>query len=169
MTTEETTSKGNPNWKPKFLSEFSMGDKDFERYNELIKEIDRWSSEIDITAEPQLFQIQRLFTALKTLHRNWKPIIASKNINISIEDKVKEAKKIKRTLEQKEKLGLPYNKPLYLKVSDILEEVAEELMEIKQKIGLGTVVRKNLTTREKIKAGVRGSLKASKFHDLPEA
>ncbi len=155
-----------PGYKPKFVSEFSMGSHDFERYNDWLKYVEHWSAEINSTEAPTLEMVQHLFAGLVNLYDSWRPIIAIPIIVERLDEKVNEAKKKKRVWERLSKTNIPINPNLILQLVDILGEIKTKLMDIKQKIGLGIVVKKNLTTKQKIKAGIN---KISKSDNLPEA
>ena len=151
-----TKTTVNSNWKPKFYSQYSMGELDFHRFDYWIKWVEFWSAQINTTADPTVEQIQNYFAGLSNLYDSWKPIIAEREVTDTIDKNIEAAKKYKRILEQNHKLGLPYNRALIFYVVDILDATKRTLMDIKQKIGLGIIVRRKLTTKEKIRIGVRG-------------
>jgi len=153
-------------YNPKFVSEFSMGSLDFERYNEWLKFIEHWSAQINSTSNPTLEMVQHLFAGLVNLYDSWRPIIVSTTIRDKLDQKFKEIEKQKRTWENLYKSNIPINPKLIFEVVNKLGEIKRELMEIKQVIGLGIVVKKVLTTKQKIKSGINPK---TKFDNLPEA
>jgi hypothetical protein len=161
---EEELNK--PTFKPKFVSEYSMGQYDFDRYNQWLKYIEQWSSEINSTDIPTLTMVQHLFSGLNVLWKNWRPIVAIPDVIKKVDDKIKESKHQKRVWENSNRNNSPLSEIIKLKLIDNLDEIYTKIMEIKQVIGLGIIVRKNMTTREKIRMGVRGD---RDFSSLPEA
>jgi len=147
--------EANSNWKPKFLSEYSMGELDFLRYNEHLKKIEEYSGMINSTDVPTLELCQIFFAELNVLYKSWKPIISSADKIKKLNDNLKEAKRIKRMWENSNNVGMPLGTPIKLRMADILDDFYTDLMEIKQIIGLGIKVNKSMTTKEKIKAGMR--------------
>ena len=142
-------------WKPRFLSEYSMGELDFLRYNEHLKMIETMSGIINSTDIPTLEQCQNYFAELNVLYKLWKPIISSAEKIKKLDDNLIKAKKIKRMWENSNRVGIPLGNNIKLSMVDILDEFHTDLMEMKQIIGLGIKVQKNMTTKEKIKAGMR--------------
>lgn len=72
----------------------------------------------------------------------------------------------KRLWENNISSGMPMNKVIILRLVDTLNELHGQLMDIKQKIGLGIRVKRTMSTAEKIKTGIHGN---SDFENLPEA
>lgn len=155
-----------PTFKPRFISEFSMGSLDFERYNEWLKYIEHWSAEINSSAVPNLEMCQHLFAGLVNIYDSWRPLIAIPDVTRQLDTAVFEARKLKRLWEQSNETGLQMSKSNIFRLVDLLGGIKTKLLGIKQVIGLGIVVKRNMTTREKIKAGVRGY---KNFDNLPEA
>lgn len=141
-------------FKPRFVSEFSMGQFDFERYNKWLEWTERWSAEINSTANPSLEMIQHYFSGLNVLWKNWKAIVSSKNLIDEVNKKIEEAKKEKRVWENSAKNNSPISTIRINKIVDILDSIHSKLMDLKQVIGLGIVVKRNFTTKEKIRAGM---------------
>jgi hypothetical protein len=151
--------ESNTEWKPRFLSEYSMGELDFLRFNDHLKFIERISGEINSTDIPSLNQCQSYFSGLNVLYKLWKPIIASETKLENLDKAIKEAKIIKRMWERAEKVGMPFNDFTKLKMVDLLDDFHTDLMEMKQIIGLGIKVQRNLSTRQKIRLGIKGNTK----------
>jgi hypothetical protein len=151
--------ENNSDWKPRFLSEYSMGELDFLRFNDHLKYIERISGEINSTDIPTLQQCQYYFAGLNVLYKLWRPIIASEMKLETLDNKIKEAKIIKRNWERADKIGLPFNDFIKIKMVDLLDEFHTILMDMKQIIGLGIKVQRNLTTRQKIRLGIKGNSK----------
>lgn len=159
-----------PKYRPKFLSEYSMGQLDFIRYNEWLKYVETWSAEINSTTEPTLEMIQHLFSGLVNLYDNWRPIIAIKTETKKLDEMVNDAKKKKRIWENNQKTNISTPLKIKREIIDILGNMKTKLMEIKQIIGLGIILKKNIGTREKIDMGMNLSGNAfNRFPDLPEA
>lgn len=156
-----------PDYKPKFLSEYSMGALDFGRYNEWLKYIEHWSAEINSTADPTLEMVQHLFSGLVNLYDCWRPIMAVKPVIEQLDKKIKDAKTKKRLWESNRKTGIPTSPAVIRELVDTLNGIKTRLMEIKQYIGLGIVVRKNISIKEKIRKGMSSSKKPD-FENLPE-
>ena len=153
-------------WKPRFQSEFSMGGHDFERYNNHLKEIEFWCGEVNACAIPSLEMCQKYFAGLARLYKLWRPIISVKTVKEQIDDKIEEARNQKRVWERSVKSGFPFSDVLVLKLVDLLDAIHTKLMEIKQVIGLGIVVKKNMSVSERINKGIRGN---KNIGNLPEA
>ena len=155
-----------PSFRPRFVSEYSMGELDFLRYNEWLKLTEHWSAMINSTADPNLQMIQQFFACLVNLYDSWRPIIAVPKVADEIDNSINKAKKLKRIWEIGETSGIPFNKKNINDLVDLLGSIKTKLYEIKQIIGLGIVVKRNLSTREKIKMGIHGD---RDFGGLPEA
>jgi len=167
MVNENFDDLNKPNWKPKFQSEYSMGDLDFHRYDEHLKFIERFCGIINSKAIPDLEDIQNYFAGLNTLYKLWRPIIAVPTKVNELDNAIKTIRKEKRVWERSNASGSPFSTVLKLKISDELDSFHTRLMEMKQLIGLGIVVKRNLSMREKIRDGIKGY--SGKLRDLPEA
>lgn len=152
--------------RPKFVSEYSMGQFDFERYNKWLEWIERWSAEINSTMNPTLDMIQHYFSGLNVLWKNWKAIISSKEFRTNMEKKIKEAKEKKRIWERHIRNKTPFSVIKINELVDGLDYIHTELMDIKQIIGLGIMVKRNMNIREKIRSGMGRN--NQKFLSLPE-
>lgn len=161
---DSTTLKNS--WKPRFTSEFSMGQFDFARLDKTLTEVDRLSGLVTSTDIPTLEMMQHFFAQLKNLYDNFRPIISNANITKELDAIVTEGKRRKRNWEQSRASGLPVNKVIILEFVDLLDVFKTRLYDLKQVIGLGIQVRRNMTTAEKIKHGVHGH---TDFDNLPEA
>lgn len=149
------TSKMNESkWRPKFVSEFSMGALDFERYNQWLKYTEYWSAEINSCDVPSIEMVQKYFAGLNILYKNWRPIIALKPVIDDLDEAIKLAKKEKRKWENSIKSGVPFSRILIQKIVDLLDDINTRLLYVKQVIGLGIVVKKNLTAKQRIKKGM---------------
>lgn len=151
-------------WKPKFVSEFSMGSLDFERYNDWLKHCERWSAEINSTDNPSLDMVQNYFAGLNVLWKSWRPIVSVPSKVEEIDNAIKEGRKLKRFWEDSFKNNVPISLIKRRELIDLLDAIHTKLMETKQLVGLGIVVKKNLDTRGKIRAGMRRSI----YDRLPE-
>ena len=150
----EDTNK--PGWKPKFTSEFSMGEYDFKRINDTLVNVDMLSAIVNSTAVPSLDIMQQFFAQLKNLADNFRPIIAVPKVTQEIDDLITTSKNLKRQWERSQKIGININENFIILFVDYLNALKTKLYNIKQVIGLGIVVKRNMSTAEKIRAGVRG-------------
>lgn len=153
-------------FKPRFVSEFSMGELDFLRYNEWLKLTEHWSAVINCSSEPTLEMIQGFFSCLVNLYDSWRPIIAVPTVAEEIDKAILNAKIKKRIWEKSIQYGVPFNKKNINDLVDLLSSIKTRLYEIKQLIGLGIVVKRNMSTQEKIRMGIHGD---KNFTNLPEA
>ena len=166
MDTDKSNSTES-GYKPRFLSEYSMGQLDFIRFNEWLKFIETWSAAINSTTEPTLEMVQHLFSGLVNLYDNWRPIIAIKPTTDKLDTKIEKAKKIKRIWENNAKTGMPTSLKIKRDIIDLLGEIKRELMNIKQVIGLGILLKKNMSTKEKIKVGMQKGMGTSQSFPEP--
>lgn len=162
----ETSEINKPGWKPKFTSEFSMGQLDFARIDKTLTETDFLAALVTSTDLPQLELMQRYFAQLKNLYDNFKPIISNAKVTEEIDGIIKKGKTLKRVWENSAKTSSHINKVRILEFVDLLDALKTRLYSLKQVIGLGIQVRRNMTTAEKIKQGVHGN---KDFGQLPEA
>lgn len=155
-----------PSFKPKFKSEFSMGEYDFKRYDLWLGRTELSSATIDSYDIPSLELVQRYFSELNILYKSWKPLISSPKLKEELNSMKREAKTKKRVWEQSRESGLEFNKNAIFYLVDLLDSFHEKLLEIKQVIGLGIVVKKSVSMKEKIKYGIRPK---PEYSELPEA
>jgi hypothetical protein len=155
-----------PTWKPRFLSDFSMGEYDFARFNITLTNIDNLSAMVNSCDVPSLELMQQLFAQLVNLWDNFRPLVAYATVAQDIDDLEKLGINLKRKWEQAVKMGMPMNKNYILNFVDTLRAYKRKLYGIKQIIGLGLKVTRNMGTAEKIKRGVRGD---RNLDNLPEA
>lgn len=163
---EEEKDFNQPGYKPKFVSEYSMGSLDFERYNQWLKFVEQWSSEINCVHIPTLDMVQHLYSGLNILYDSWRPIIAQPKIAKEIDEKFNQVRDRKRIWEKRVEEGTQPPKAFIIKIVDLLMEIKRKIMDIKQVIGLGIVVKKNMSSREKILAGM---IRKPSFEGLPES
>lgn len=160
----DTIELNKATWKPKFVSEFSMGQFDFERYNDWLKNTEKYSAEINSTDSPGIELIQNYFACLNVLWKSWRPIVAVPSKVEEIDKAIAECRALKRFWEDSRRSNFPVNLPKIRQIVDALDAVHTKLMETKQLVGLGIVVKKNMDTKEKIRAGMRRGY----YNDLPE-
>lgn len=153
-------------WKPKFTSEFSMGQFDFARLDKTLTQVDYLSGLVTSTALPSLEMMQQFFAQLKNLYDNFRPIISNGSVTKELDLVVKEGKARKRQWENSQRTNTPLNPVKITDFVDLLDAFKTRLYDLKQVIGLGIQVRRNMTTAEKIKQGVHGN---RDFSNLPEA
>ncbi len=160
---DSSKSSGN---KPSFVSEFSMGQLDFLRYNKWLEFVEKYSGEINAMDVPTLQLCQNYFAGINTLYKLWRPLINVKNIREGYDKKIDTARKLKRKWEKSiinNQASFMGNKKI-LNLVDILDELHTELMETKQVIGLGINVKRLYESKEKIRSGM---IKKSNV-DMPE-
>jgi len=153
-------------WKPKFTSEFSMGQFDFARLDKTLTQTDLLSGMVTSTDLPSLEMMQQYFAQLKNLYDNFRPIISNGKVTTELDAVVKEGKRRKRVWEQSIKSGMVTSKIQVLEFVDLMDGFKTRLYDLKQIIGLGIQVRRNMTIQEKIRQGVHGN---KDFAGLPEA
>lgn len=153
-------------WRPKFTSEFSMGQFDFARLDKTLTETDRLSSIVTSTDLPNLEMMQQFFAQLKNLYDNFRPIISHGNVIKELDAVVIEGKQRKRVWENARRSNMPFNQVKILEFVDLLDAFKTRLYSLKQVIGLGIQVRRNMSISEKIRQGVHGN---KDFDNLPEA
>jgi len=163
---DNSDSLNKPTWKPRFVSEFSMGELDFRRYDKWLERTELSSAAINSTEIPNLDMVQRYFSELNVLYKSWRPLISIPKVTEELDSAMNQAKKLKRTWESSNKSGLPNNKIQILSLVDLLDSIHTKLLYIKQVVGLGIIVKRNLSTAQKIKRGVRGD---RDLDNLPEA
>jgi len=100
MNDEIFTDMNKPGFRPKYVSEFSMGQQDFERYDLWLRFIEKYSGEINATEVPTLEQCQNYFAGLNVLYKQWRPIIAVADIKNKLDEAMKECRKMKREWEK---------------------------------------------------------------------
>ena len=155
-----------PSWKPKFQSEFSMGELDFVRFNKWLERSELSSAVINSCEVPSLEQVQLYFAELNVLYKSWRSLIANPIIIKELDDSINKAKHSKRLWESSKVSGIEMNKIMIFNLVDLLDSIHTKLLDIKQKIGLGIVVKKNISTKQKIRFGIKPSQDLS---NLPEA
>jgi len=135
--------------KPRFKSEFSMGQLDFERYHEMLMVMDRVASRARMFESDSIIPF---YSILKELYKNWRPIVFEtkrKTIDASFEKVDKDI--IKWRNDQSRRFGNP-NSPMAsfpIEILKGLEDIQTDILEIKQVIGLGIRVEKDLTPKKR--------------------
>jgi hypothetical protein len=153
-------------WKPKFQSEFSMGEYDFKRFDLWLGRAELSSAIINSCEVPDLEIVQRYFSELNVLFKCWRSLISSAELKEKLEKEINDAKRKKRIWEQTRSTGTPLNKNTIFDLIDLLDSIHTELLNIKQIIGLGIVVKKVMSTKERIKYGLNPK---RDLLNLPEA
>ena len=162
----DTSEINKPGWRPKFVSEFSMGQLDFNRYDKILQQIDEVSGIVNSTAIPTLPMMQDYLAYLANLYDNWRPLISVPKITEEIDAMIAEGIKLKRIWEGAQKINMPINGKKIIEFVDLCNAIKRKILYIKQVIGLGIVVKKNMSARERIIKGVRGH---GSMGSLPEA
>lgn len=163
---EEGKSENTGSWRPKFQSEFSMGEYDFARYNKTLINIDSLSGMVNSTAIPSLELMQKFLSELINLFDNFRPLISVPTKVTEFDNLVEKCATLKRRWESSKRTSSPFSKKLIFQFVDGCKELKTKLYSIKQVIGLGIVVKRNMTTAERIKKGIRGN---SSLDNLPTA
>lgn len=163
---EENTGNEKATWRPKFLSEFSMGQLDFNRYDKTLTELDAISAAVNSYHVPTLELMQQFLAHLINLYDNWRPLISIGTVADELDNLIKEGISKKRVWERLQRQNVQMNEKRILEFVDLCNKIKRRLLQIKQVVGLGIVVRKNMTPSERIKKGIRGF---GKIGSLPEA
>ena len=153
-------------WKPKFQSEFSMGEYDFKRFDTWLGRAELSSANINSCELPDLELVQRYFSELNVLYKSWRSLISSVSLKEELDNKINLAKYKKRIWEQTKLTGTPLNKVTVFEIIDLLDSIHTKLLDIKQVIGLGIVVKKIMSTKERIRYGLNPK---RDLLNLPEA
>lgn len=148
-----------------FVAQYSMGPYDYARYNEWIKRVDESSALINSCEIPTLDMVQRYFSELNVLYKSWR-ILMYDYLKQEIDNLLLECKKEKRVWERGQKAGVPISDVIKLRLIDRLDAIHTKLMEVKQLIGLGIMVKRKMNMNDRIKAGIRG---INDMSNLPEA
>jgi len=135
-----------PVMKPRFKSEFSMGQLDFERYHRLLTAMDWYAVECRRFNQDA---VVRLYSVLKQIYYNFRSII--------FETKRKELEKKFKIIEgeiiQRGMAGFKFT--FSMKIFRLLEEIMADLLEIKQIIGLGIEVRPEVSKKQRWERALR--------------
>lgn len=153
-------------WKPKFQSEFSMGEYDFKRFDTWLGRAELSSANINSCEVPDLEMVQRYFSEINVLYKSWRSLISSADLKLELDNMINEAKHNKRIWEQSRITGIELNKKTIFELVDSLDSIHTKLLDIKQIIGLGIVVKKVMSTKERIKYGLNPK---RDLLNLPEA
>lgn len=155
-----------PLFRPRFQSEFSMGEYDFKRYDVWLGRAESSSANINSCEIPSLEMIQRYFAELNVLYKCWRSLISSIALREDLDTQIKSAITEKRNWENAISSGIQFNKIALFKIIDSLDSIHTKLLDIKQIIGLGIVVKRVMTTKEKIRRGIKP---LKNYNNLPEA
>lgn len=156
---------GKSTWRPNFKSEYSMFGLDFERYAKCLSDLDSTSGLIHSVNVPSIELVQRYFAQLNVLYLNWRSLMNNKDKTTMLDGAINEAIKRKRQWETSMQLGSSYSKKLKLELVDLLNKFHMEILQIKQVIGIGIPVKRILSAKQKIKAGMN---KTPNWEGLPE-
>jgi len=143
-----------------------MGELDFKEFAMWQSKANESSAIIQSCEVPNLETVQAYFSQLNVLYKLWKPLMSSIRLRKEFNEIKLESRKKKRIWEQNINSGTPINKIFIFQLIDLLDDFHEKLLETKQIIGLGIVVKKVLSTKEKIRYGIKPK---SDLSDLPEA
>ena len=154
-----------PGWRPKFQSEYSMGELDFQRFNKTLENIDTLSSMVNSCYVPELELMQKFFSELINLYDDFRPLISVKSLSQEFDEIIDQGVTLKRLWENSKKNNLPMNKTKIFEFIDLTRKLKTKLYSIKQVIGLGIKVKRNMTPQERIEAGMRNK---DYYGELPE-
>jgi len=133
-------------FRPRFKSEFSMGGYDFERYHKMLKVLD------NVATRARMFDPNAIIpyhSILKELYINWRPVIYETKKKVfdkmfeDIEKKIVSWTNESRRVYGTDSFSFPS------RIAKDLERIHIELLEVRQLIGLGIEVRKEITQRKK--------------------
>lgn len=127
---------------PKFLSEYSMGQYDFERYHQLLIMADFLANEV---LNKNAIAIKPFYAKLIVLYSNFRPLVYNKG------KWEKYKKECEELMKEWGKKSYTEGKNLFpVTLADKLIDFWQELLLLKQIIGLGSVVKKNESLRTKL-------------------
>jgi len=127
-----------PIMKSRFKAEFSMGQLDYERYHNMLQAADMYA--IRCRNFENSFVLP-FYAVLKQLYANFRPII----FETKKKDFEERFKLVEKEINRRQVAGSKLNFPL--QIFRILEEIHFDLLEIKQLIGLGIEVRKEMAKK----------------------
>jgi hypothetical protein len=139
----------NEQMKPRLKSEFSMGQLDFERFHEMLQVLDK------VAVRARMFESDSVipfYSILKELYKNWRPIVfITKRQKIDETFDIVEREIIEWRNAQARKFGGANSKMASFPIHILrkLEDIQTDILEIKQVIGLGIKVEKDLTQKKK--------------------
>lgn len=141
--------EAKPVMKARFKSEFSMGQLDFERFHEMLFTMDK------VACRARMFESDSLvpfYSVLYELYKNFRPIVFETKRK-SLDDMFDTVKRdiIIWRNSQVRRLGNPNSSmsSFPLEILNLLEKIQTDVLEIKQVIGLGIKVEKDLTPRKR--------------------
>lgn len=135
----------NPDFRPSFKAELSMGMYDYMRYDKRLELADQLDIEIN---NGNTKAIPLFFAVLKNLYRNFRPIVYDA-VRVRFDDKFSELKKLFmhwKYIESQE--GRPQ---VPMTLMDSLGNFYADLLELKQMIGLGIRVERQESFDKKLK------------------
>lgn len=144
--------KHNEKGKHRFKSEFSMGELDFQRFDTLLKFIDAYSFRLRMGHYQYM---KHLYSLLCILYNYWKPVLYDSNEVIEIDTIIDE---LEISLPIAEKVLEDETEPTVFinKISTKVLSLHKKIMNLKQDVGLGIVVKSEMSNRKMIKLGVHG-------------
>lgn len=165
MADDKITPENKGSWRPKFQAEYSMGELDYMRYNETLKNIDILSAIVHSSSVPELELMQKFLAQLINLYDDLQPLFSNALIQEEINKIISETIRLKRVWENNKTSNMPINKVIVIQLVDLCRVLKTKLYYYKQVLGLGIQVKRMMTTAEKIKRGIRGD---RNFANLPE-
>lgn len=153
-TVSERRSWERENWTSPIQTEMDMRGLDFLRFDDHLRYIEKFCGIINATAVPTLEMCQNYFAGLTVLIKLWIPLLYIPPMQEKLRGLHKEAKVIKRDWELSEKNKILFPEKRVLEFADLLDEIHDILMSIKQLVGMGQPVKKVFSTAQKIKLGM---------------
>lgn len=143
----ETTSTGsstNKNFGPKFLAEYSMGQYDYERYHKLLGDADFLAFHV---LNKNVNALQPFFATLITIYSNFRPLVYE-TYRKKYDDFKNESMRLKKEWD---KIGYNSGQNTFpVTYANTLIEFWQEILVLKQLIGLGSIVRRDESQRTKL-------------------
>ena len=137
-------------------SEYTMGELDFMRYDRTLRNIDVCCAELNKTAKPTLEIYRAWFAELNNLYDDLYPIVTSRALQESIDEYKDKTLSQQKIWEQHLANGNNPSLKFIWNALDAINGFKRDLYFLKQHIGLGIRVMKKMTTKEKIKLGMKG-------------
>ena len=137
-------------YQSKFRSVYSMGDKDFIRFDYLLTRAD----DLGIAVRCGNYRaINEYCQTLKALYDNWRPLIFEDKQK-ELDDMFKEIDSQITVIENKMTQGSIVK--MDRKYITMLSDIHRLLLDLKQWIGLGIEVRSSMSAHERVKQSFRG-------------
>lgn len=131
-----------------YVSQFSMGQLDFERFDKILSAMDLWGARVWNDEEEA---IRPFFALCKQFYKNIRHIVVKRE---KIDKVFEETKSKIDDMEMLQGRNATY-KHLLPGIFDGLDEITNKIYEIKQWLGLGIEVQKKLSQKKKWERAMR--------------